>query len=232
MPVVAVAKKNYPRQIRNYSVFIFFILMVAGVYGYMQYTKLAAAQEALNKGQTLTDTLRSSSVNFEGTYTDLKKLFDEDFKTISDSIQAVYPSEESYTKLTRLLDDFMQQNNKSFDPIFMSDLKFSQSRVEENSDYSILPFTLTLSTSRSNFEKFLRFVENSGALGDGSRQAGIRLMDIQSISLNFSTEPSAFASPTPETTTTVPVPTVPLLNVSVALNAYFQAPTNASVTPR
>lgn len=224
---VAVAKKNYPRAIRNYTVFIFFILLASAAYGYFQFTKLSTAQAALGEGQAFADTLRASSAKFESTYTDLKRLFDEDFKTIADSVQAVYPSEESYTKLTRLLDDFMQQNNKSFDPIFMSDLRFSQPRVSVNKDYSILPFTLTLSTTRSNFEKFLRFVESSGALGNGSSLVGVRLMDLRSISINFSTEQSAFAA---GATATAPVP---LLNVSVALNAYFQAPSEmaAPVTP-
>lgn len=227
---VAKLQKNYPRQIRNYAVFIFFTLLAAAAYGYLQYTKLSIARDTVGKAQILTESMRSSATGFGSAYAEMKRLFDKDFRTIADALQAVYPSEESYTSLTRLLDDFMQQNNRSFDPIFMNDLRFSQSRADTSGDYSLLPFTLTLSTTRSNFEKFLRFIENSGALADGSRQAGVRLMDLRSISINFARERSAFASGEAATST------APLMNVSVVLNAYFQSPSEAfspdqAVTP-
>jgi hypothetical protein len=212
---VAIQRKNYPKSIRTYTFATVLVLLAAAVWGYFQYVKLAAAQDALAKEQQLTASMQANVDQFKTSYTDLKGSFDKDFASTISSVQAVLPPEENYTELTRLLDKFFQDNN--INPIFVSDLKFSKPKVDATKEISILPFTMTISTTRDNFEKFLRFIGNSGSLEDKTR-----LMEIRSISINFQAPAAtAFAS----AGTTIAAAEIPLLNVSVSLNAYFQKPT-------
>lgn len=207
-------RKNYKRGIQTYIVLTVIVLIAAGVYGFFQFQELSEVRRAIASGQTTLADLQSSERTISNTYTEIKSVYDDNFSTIKESINAVYPTEEEYTDLTRLLDDFITKNNQTtLNPIFMSDLKFSNPRIDQENDYAVLPFTLTLSTTRDNFEKFLAFVENSGSL-----DTGVRMMDIKSISINF---------PSQQTTsfvTAVEESQVPTMNVSVSLNAYFQPP--------
>lgn len=208
---IAIRRKNYPRSIRSFTMLSIFVLILGGVYGYLQYNNLTAAQTALAKSQETASALQTSVSKFTQDYADLKTAFDQNFSSVLNSLQGVYPSEESYTELTRKLDEFFRPNDTISNPIFASDLKFSKSKIDASKDYAVLPFSMTITTTKDNFQKFLRFVENSGSL-----EARTRLLDISSISINFtSSQPSG---------TGAAAPAEQLLNVSVAMNAYFQKP--------
>ncbi len=189
--------------------FTVIVLVAALGYGFLQHQKLSAARSALRDGQTLITQLQSSVDQAAENYTALGTSYNSSFQGVRQATLSVYPSEEQYTKLTQDLDDFINKNNTRFNPVFMSDLKFSKARADKENGYSILPFTLSLQTTKENFEKFLQYVENSGSLDNGSR-----LIDVRGISINFSAnQASAFASGEGA---------AELLNVSVSLNAYFQ----------
>ena len=209
---VSFAKKNYQGQIRNYTLLTLLSFGLAVGYCYLQYTTFAKAQQALQDEQVQVATLSNNNAKFKETYLELKGVFDKDFQNLKDSTETVFPKEENYTELTRKLDAFTEQNNSSAQPMFMSDLKFSEARIDKNKDFAVLPFTLTLTTTRDNLEKFLSFIESSGSLSDN-----IRLMDVSSISISFATQSrqSAVSSGAKANQ---------LLNVSLALNAYFQKP--------
>jgi len=215
-----VKRKNYGRAIRSYIFLTVVVVIAAGVYGFFQFQQLSEIQSALAKGQSDLTSLQSAEKRIATAYSEIKNVYDDNFNTIKDTINAVFPSEENYTKLTRLLDAFiLDNNNTTLNPIFMSDLRFSKPRIDKENGYSVLPITLTLETTRDNLEKFLEFVENSGSL-----DTGIRLMDVKSISISFPNEQvSAF-----ETASTGEVG-LPTINVSVALNAYFQIPPDSEV---
>jgi hypothetical protein len=210
---IVVARKNYPRSIRSYTGMMLLVLIAAGVYGYLQFQKLSDNWNAIATEQALAVQLQTAGNQFSADYTELKATFDKNFAAILNSIQGVYPTEEDYTELTRTLDKFFQATNSSLNPIFASNLQFSQARIDDAHDYAILPLTMTISATRENFEKFMKYIENSGALEEKTR-----LMEITSISINFASQPaSAFTvSPT--------AAEIPLLNVSVSMNAYFQKP--------
>ena len=209
----AAPRKNYSKSTRTYIFLTVIVLIASIVYGYIQYQKLSTVNLAIANGQTQLRDLQSAEKQISADYAAIKDVYEENFDTIRTSIEQVYPSEEYYTRLTRLLDNYVIMNNQTtLNPIFMSDLRFSSPRIDKENDYAILPFTLTLSTSRDNFEKFLAFVENSGSL-----EEGVRLMDIRSITMSLpSSEVSTFGS-TVESD-------IPLMNVSMSLNAYFQIP--------
>lgn len=202
-----IPKRSYQRKIRSYTFLTLIIFVGAGVYGYFQYREFAAARQALGQEQQQSAALSGTVAQFKDDYVAMKTTYDKDFETLRNSINGVYPSDEMYTALTRAIEDFCKKNDSSTNPLFPSDLKFGQVRYDQNKEYGVLPFTLTLSTTKENFSKFLRFVENSGSLDDGSR-----LLDVNSISISFNGKQNAEQG------------TAELLNVSLALNAYFQKP--------
>ena len=211
---VAIPKRNYRRKIQSYVLFTVVIVVGFVVYGFFELQKLTAAQVALAQGVATSEQLSSSVGSFSDSYLESKNIFDEGFASILNSVEGVFPTEEDYTDLTRLLDDFVQKNNTSLNPLIMDNISYGAARTIED-NHSILPVTTTINASRENFENFLRFIFNSGAL-----QERTRLMDIQAISINFSQISQGLA-------TTIG-PEQSLLNVSIQLNAYFQAPTKSA----
>ncbi len=207
-------RKNYAKGIRTYFILSGVVLIAAGIYGYFQFTELMDVQRAIaNSRTTLAELQAAESQNAE-IYASQKSNYDDQFSTIKEAINEVFPAEEDYTDLTRSLDEFMAKNNNTtLNPIFMSDLKFSKPRIDQENGYAVLPFSLSLSTTRENLEKFLAFIESSGSL-----ESRIRLMEVKSISLNF---PNQEITPFGGTGDITEIPT---MNVSVNLNAYFQAP--------
>lgn len=212
---ILVQRKNYPRMIRSYTGMMVIVLIIAGVYGFIQFQKLSEAWNAIATEQQQAAQLQTAGNQFAADYTELKSTFDKNFASILNSIQGVYPLEEDYTQLTRDLDKFFQETNSSINPIFASDLKFSIARIDETHDYAILPFTMTVSGTRENFEKFMHYIENSGSLEDRTR-----LMEITSISINFPAQPASAFEVSPA------APEIPTLNIAVSMNAYFQKPVN------
>lgn len=206
-----VPKRSYQRKIRTYTFLTFIIFVGAAVYGYFQYREFAAARLALTQEQQQSTALSATVAQFKDDYLAMKATYDKDFESLRNAIDGVYPGDEMYTALTRAIEDFCKKNDSSSNPLFPSDLKFGQVRYEQNQEYGVLPLTLTLSTTRENFSKFLRFVENSGSLDDGTR-----LLDVTSISISFSGKQNTG----PEA--------LDLLSVSLAMNAYFQRPANVT----
>lgn len=227
MATAALQKRNYAKSIRTYVMLMVVAAMAAGYYGYTQYMKLSGAQDALAKEQVQITALQTTETETSNDYANLKKDFDQKYSGVLDSLNAVYPLEEDYTKLAISMDTFFQANNTSSNPVFLSDLKFGQARIDATKDYSVLPVSMTITGTQDNFMKFLKYVENSGGLQDKTR-----LMDVRSISINLSGGASAQGSTAAQAAS---ASTQPMNNVSLSLNAYFQKPflktTTAAVTP-
>lgn len=204
---IKIPRKNYQRQIRTYVVITAVIGIAAIVYGFFQFQDLSAARSALEDGQTRLSEMTSFETQIAEQYSTLKTAFDQDFENVRSAVDGVLPSEENYTALTKTLDDFVLTLNRQSPSIFMSNLKFSQPRMDADEEYAILPFSMTLSTTRANLERFLQYAENSGSLEDGSR-----LLDVRSITINFPGETGVGQEQE-------------LLTVSLSLNAYFQTST-------
>jgi len=217
MPKKVQPRKNYGRSIGTFAFLTVVVLVAAGVYGYTQFSKLTEVNDALAKGQSTLSQLQTAEKRISSDYAAIKSVYDDNFNTIKESINAVYPSEEQYTDLTRLLDEFMAANNQeTLNPIFMSDLKFSAPRIDKENDYAVLPFTISLTTTRDNFEKFLEFVESSGSL-----DTGIRLMEVKKISISFPSQELEFDDDDTGSD-------IPTMTVSLTMNAFFQPPPDTS----
>lgn len=213
-----VTQKLYQKKFRRLLFTTILLTAVAGYYCFQLFdtfskTSVALAQEK----ETLVALERNVNVTTQ-TYSDTKKAFDENFKPVLESIQKVYPTSEDYRELTRLLDTFCKEHNTPSNRLSCTDLKYPPARIEQNNNYAVLPATLTFTSSQENFFEFLNFVHNSGALEEKTR-----LMDIKSIQINFVYDKATSASGAPSAQASEK----PLLNVSVALNAYFQKPSAA-----
>lgn len=210
-----IQKKNYGAKIRNHVFVLVLLLIIAGIYGFLQYQKLAVARDALEKGQTALNALGSTKNKLATQYPIQRKQFYENFAGALKSLKDVYPTEESYTRLAINFDQLFKSLSRSDNPGFLSDLKFGQAQSDAEKDYAVLPINMTFSGTRNNFDAFLNFIENSGDLTDGNR-----LMDINSININFSDSSEQNAESKKQT----PDPGKKIITASIALNAYFQAP--------
>jgi hypothetical protein len=81
-----------------------------------------------------------------------------------------------------VLDGFFKKHNRANDPIIATDLQFDQPHADPNNQFLVLPFTVNIESSEANFYRFLAYIESSGTLS-----GNVRLMDIQSIQMNFPT---------------------------------------------
>ena len=188
------------------------LLAVAGYFGFTKYQELANAQGAVSVEQANLADMKTFEKQIAGQYSALNSTFYEDFRSIRSAVEGIFPSEENYTRITQNLDSFVIDLNKKSPSIFMSNLKFNKPRLDIDHGYGVLPFTLSLSTTRSNFERMLKYAESSGALTDASR-----ILDVRSISINF---PGQGASSAGSSATGSA-----LLSVALSINAYFHLPT-------
>jgi hypothetical protein len=213
---VAVIKKNYPQKISTYAILTLVILAGAAYYGYQQYVKLTDAQNAIVAEQEQSGVLQTAADKYEKDYNELKKAFETDFASTLNALEAVYPSAENYTALTKVLDSYFLDKNKSNpgEPIFNSDLKFSRPLIDDGKDYAVLPFSMTVSATKKSFEDFLRYVESSGSLDDKSR-----LMDIKAISINF---------PVAQTEGETQIQGANQYSISLSMDSYFRKPSSAN----
>jgi hypothetical protein len=210
----AVIKKNYPRKISMYAIVTLLLLVGAAYYSYLQYTKLTLAQTAIQAEQEQADLLASAGDQYAKDFGNMQTAFESDYKTTIEAIKAVLPANEDYTVFTRQLDTYILGNDTVSNPIFNPNLSFGTGQYPEGKDYAVLPFSMSIDADKTNFDKFLRYAENSGSLEDKTR-----LMDIRSISLSLPLQ----EEPTAEAAKTAATPQK--LTINFSLNTYFQKPT-------
>ena len=132
---------------------------------------------------TLTDSAGNLRIEKEALFDDYQAIKSE-VNTVRESsnqqLERVFPTEEGLTNLNRLFDDFAVKNNFSSNPLFISNIVYQQARKVEDSNYSVVPMVVSVTSSRKNLDKFLEFVEMSGSL-----ESEIRLMSIEEMTLNY-----------------------------------------------
>lgn len=216
MPIskVAMIRKDYSGTTRIFQALTIIVLIAAGTWGFFQYQSLVATRSALAKGETEMITLQTSVDDSAQAYKDLGTKATADTSLITNAVRAVFPQEEGYTALTRVLDNYAVTANTVADPFFAGSLSFGNPLIDPKNEYATLPFTMSITASRNNFDKFLQYVETSGDL-----DSQVRLMAIKTVSLQLP-DPTGAAT----TQTTGPE----MLNLSFALDTYFQKPVGAT----
>lgn len=178
------------------------ILVIAGVYGVTKFREREAKLEVIRNVENELKAIEGYKKEALKLYQEASEQSRKTQTEIEHRLEKIMPSKESFTDLTRELDDFFNKNYSAKDVIVAGSLNFSPSAVstEENSSYMVLPFSMNIESSKINFEKFLTYVENSGTLKSMNR-----LIDIESINMNFGGESGEER-----------------ITFSVNMNAYFQ----------
>lgn len=173
----------YARKVKMTMAGLVLLVLFMGFYGTERYLEYSQKIEIASQSQTFLDDLQKTQQE-ERAFTLKTQESSQDALLKSDQeLNSVFPAEGDYTSLTRLLDDFFKKNNTSKNPIVATDLQFEQPTEDDKKLFTILPFSMNIESSEENFYRFLAFAESSGTLS-----GKIRLMDIQSIQLNFPSE--------------------------------------------
>jgi hypothetical protein len=181
-----------------------FVLLIAG-YAYMQWGTYRMYQKAIDINEGTEEILKENVADVRATYLENKNDFTALQKNMEETLKEVFPMDDNYTELTRAFDSFEESTHRSNNPFVISNIDFQEIQLNEENNYKYLPLRMTITSSEKNFTEFLHYIETSGSLVDE-----IRLMDIQSIRMNFSEAESDEGAKT-ET-----------ISFSVKLHAYFQ----------
>lgn len=171
-----------PLRISNIT-FALALIILAGsaAYGVFQFRSLQEYKQALIQSQ---EGIAQLGVTFTSEKKNYQTLADERAKKqaeLGKKLMAILPPDENYTDLTRQFDNYFADHDRPGNPILQSSLRFGKGApIQDIPDVSELSVSMNLEATRDNFLKFLQYVSNSGSLDSVTR-----LMDINSIQLNF-----------------------------------------------
>ncbi|MBI4975076.1 hypothetical protein HZC20_00190 [Candidatus Peregrinibacteria bacterium] len=191
-------------QVKAYAILLTVLFAIVFFYSFQKWQVYSASREIVKTNKALVSALSTSSSAEKSVYELNKSEFGDLKKEIEERLKEVFPLGDDYTNLTRKLDIFEGNLSKKNDPFEISSIEY-QAPVK-TSNYSMLPLTMNIRSSKENFKKFLHSVENSGSLKDR-----VRLMDISSIRLNFEEKSDQKDKTAPE-----------IITFTVQINAYFQ----------
>lgn len=103
--------------------------------------------------------------------------------TSEQQLDSVFPTNEDITELTRLFDEFSVKNNFTNNAFFISNINYEAAAEVAESAYRYVPFSIQLTASRKNLNKFIEYIETSGSL-----ESGVRLMEIEDMRISYPSE--------------------------------------------
>jgi len=193
------------RNIKTYSIMCIVLALLVGAYSYMQYSKYSTYVTAIAVNEKSVENLGILTEEEEDEYELKKPEFNELQSNMEENLIEVYPMKEDYTALTRAFDTYESSTHRKNNPFVISNIDYQDVQQDDETNANYLPLRMSISSSLENFQNFMYYVENSGSLTDKTR-----LMDIQSIRLNFA-EISEDEESGKE-----------IINFSVKIHAYFQ----------
>lgn len=164
--------------VRAYAMLCLVLLVAVGFYSYQKWNDYVMAKKVLESNGEFIGALKDEVSDEKSDYEVNRNSFLALNKEIEDKLSVIFPETDEYTELTRQMDGIEEDLSSPKNPFEISSIKYNN--VVKTDKYSILPFSMNIRASTENFEEFLHKVENSGSLLDQ-----IRLMDIDSIRLNF-----------------------------------------------
>lgn len=194
-------KQLYEKNDRFFLILSIVILIVTGYFSFKYYVELknvkADVVSFAQVEQKLTKTLSDSSVDF----TTKSDLFTERRSEHLAELEKVFPLDSNKTNFTRFVDDYFFKNNFLSNEIFLKSMVYGNPTAGEG--YYTLPVSMSITSSKTNFMNFLRYVESSGAI-----QSNVRVMDIKSIDVTFREDDKGGR----------------LYDYRISLNIYYQNP--------
>lgn len=184
------------------------IVVGAGAFGWLKWDELQAQTQAVDDNEKRRVTLSEELAKSETEYKSFSEQRAQRQTDFSKGIREILPLDENYTDLTRQFDDFFAEYDKPENPISQNSLRFGKGApVADAKGISALPISMNIESSRDNFFKFLDFVNQSGLMSTGRR-----LMEINSIQLNFTGDGELVQDPTQK------------IDFTVEMTAYYQTP--------
>ena len=156
------------------------IVLLMGYYTYTNLTKFFDMRSEISINEILHSSLTEADTNVQNELNTTNEENTALKKQIYDEVNLVLPGDENHTYLTRSLEKFETDFNRLKDPFNISNLQYQKAELPGEKAYRKLPLKLTIHSSYNNFFKFLEFIQNSGTLSEGTR-----LLDIDSITINF-----------------------------------------------
>jgi hypothetical protein len=205
--------KNKSFKNRDFQLKIFggLSLILALFLAYYLYTNIATFMEMRSETaslRTLHSALQTTDKRLDGELGNIKTENEELVTAITEELNYVFPGTENHTLLTRTIESFSTDINRTKNPFLISNLQYLKPQIKENSDFVTLPLKMTIHSSHENFIKFLEYVENSGTLTEKTR-----LLDIKSIVINFVSPKGAQGNTSGKDE----------INFNVSMNSYFKS---------
>lgn len=176
------------RQARSvYLLLAVLFLVGAAATGYFRGRELLTMREVTVQNETRIAALQTEKTSAQASYAETRVALSQDNADFARLLEKIIPAGERYTEFTRSLDEYFAQNLDANNSIVASNLRFGKGEATEGLPFFSLPTSLTITSSKDNFFKFLRFVEQSG-----STETATRLMDIQGIRVNFGEKEVSF----------------------------------------
>ncbi len=202
------SKKAISKKITAIFIAILVIVGVGGYFGVTGFMEYQITQAAASQTEQNLEKLQIKESQVSNDLNNLQKDFESTNQDIVDTINSIYPPNEDYTELARDLDNVFKSIG-NVDDIFLSDISFQNPIIQEEAEYAVLPFSLSLTAQEDKFKEFLQYVERTGELVQPDR-----ILEINSISLSYREEENEQG----DIETSV--------NASLSMNAYFQKPAN------
>lgn len=193
--ILKLRQKSY---IKAYAMLCLIITLSMGFYTYTKWQQYSGAVGVVEANENLITALQEDAADEKSDYEDNQDSFEDLQDQTNRQLTKILPVSDDYQTLTRQLDAFEKDLATKNNPFEVSNIAFQS--IQEMDNYSVLPLRMTIKSSPSNFQKFLHYVESSGAL-----DSDVRLMDTSSIRLSFQDGDDG-----------------EIITFSVQLNAYFR----------
>ena len=192
-----------------YALIVLVILSSMGYYFFIQFDIYKLQKESILVQKTQIKSIIEDIGVEDKLFKINETAFENQRKGLNDRLRVVFPEksdEISFTKDIDKLEIELAEKARLYDGsnFIISSINYSSPVLNET--YSVLPFTLSISTSYNRLLEFLKMVESSGSVVHEDKK--YRLMSVESINLTLPQDKSDASSA--------------ILNFSVRLNAYYQ----------
>lgn len=208
--MAAKKKKTFKNKDLQLKIFGGLSIILALFLGYYLFTNISLyfdMRGEIDSLKTLHSALQGTDKRLDGEMDNVKEGNEELVTAVAEELNYAFPENENHTLLTRTIESFSNDLNRTKNPFLISNLQYMEPQVSTNGDYMILPFKMTIHSSHDNFIKFLEYVEDSGTLSEKTR-----LTDIQSIVINFVSPQGSQGN----------ISGKDEINFNVSMNSYFR----------
>lgn len=200
-------KNNKGLKLKIYGGLSIVIGLFLGYYLFTNVSLFLEMRGEIDSLKTLHNALQDTDKRLDGEMDNIKEGNEELVTAVAEELDYAFPETENHTLLTRTIESFSNDLNRTKNPFLISNLQYLEPQVSEDGDYMVLAFKMTIHSSHDNFIKFLEYVEDSGTLSEKTR-----LMDIQSIVINFVSPQGSQGN----------ISGKDEINFNVSMNSYFR----------